>query len=193
MFAYCGNNPTSRTDDGGEFWHAIAGMVGGAVLAAASELVSQVITQVVTGEKINWGDIATSAVGGAVYGLVMSTTGSNTAASMASTATTSIIDGIRDGDSVKKIITKTAIKTAGAAVTSITPKAINKSLSGKYVKLNPIQKIVKKATAGTYKGKYTRGTNYLADALSNSVKRARNSALTNEAKRVANCIRLRLF
>lgn len=193
MFAYCGNNPISRTDNVGEFWHAIAGMAGGAVLAAASELVFQVINHAVTGEKINWGDIATSAAGGAVYGLVMSTTGSNTAAAMASTATTSIIDGIRNGDSAKKIIIKTAIKTAGAAVTSIVPKAINKSLSGKYVKLNPIQKVVKKATAGTYKGKYTRGTNYLADALSSSLDNAKSDLAKNVRKLAFSRIRLLLF
>ena len=25
MFAYCGNNPIMRADDGGEFWHIVAG------------------------------------------------------------------------------------------------------------------------------------------------------------------------
>ena len=39
-FAYCDNNPTSRSDDGGEFWNIVAGAViggiGGAISAAAS-------------------------------------------------------------------------------------------------------------------------------------------------------------
>ena len=193
MFAYCGNNPIGRTDDAGEFWHVVAGVVGGAVFGAASELVSQLINHAVTGSKIDWGDVATSAAGGAVYGLIMTTTGSNTAAAMASTATTSIIDGIRNGDSAKTIVLNTAVKTAGAAVTSVVPKAINKSLSGKYLKLNPIQKVIKKATSGTYKGKYTRGSNYLADTLYNSWDNAKSDVVKNAAKTAFNRIRLCLF
>jgi hypothetical protein len=29
MFAYCGNNPVSRADDGGECWHVVIGAVVG--------------------------------------------------------------------------------------------------------------------------------------------------------------------
>ena len=41
MFAYCGNNPVSREDDGGEFWNfvigaAVGGLVGGVVSAVTS-------------------------------------------------------------------------------------------------------------------------------------------------------------
>ena len=136
MFAYCGNNPVSRKDNSGEFWNVVIGAVVGAALSAASELASQVINHVATGEKINWGDVATSAAGGAVYGGVMAATGSNMAASMASTATTSVINGVRNGDSVGKIITDTAKKTLISAATCAAPKIINKSLSGKYLKLN---------------------------------------------------------
>lgn len=172
MFAYCGNNPVSRKDDSGEFWNVVIGAVVGAALSAASELASQVINHVVTGEKIDWGDVATSAAGGAVYGGVMAATGSNTAASMASTATTSVINGVRNGDSVGKIITDTAKNTLISGATSIAPKIINKSLSGKYLKLNRVQKLVKKWTAGPYQGKYSKDSNYLGLSISSSLKRA---------------------
>ena len=136
MFAYCGNNPVSRADNGGEFWSIVVGAAVGAVLAAASEFASQVINHVVTGESIDWGDVAASAAGGAVYGGVMAATGSNTAASLASTATTSVITGVRNGDSIGTIIVDTAKNTMITAVTCVAPKIINKSLSGKYRKLN---------------------------------------------------------
>ena len=32
MWAYCGNNPVNRYDDGGEFWHIVAGFAVGAVV-----------------------------------------------------------------------------------------------------------------------------------------------------------------
>ncbi len=177
MFAYCGNNPVSRSDDGGEFWNVVIGAAVGAVFGAASELVSQAINHVVTGEKINWGDVATSAVGGAVYGGVIAATGSTMAASVASTATTSVINGVRNGDSFGEIVLDTAKNTLVSAATCAAPKIINKSLSGKYIKLNKVQKIVKKMTNPPYQGKYSSGPNYLADTFYYSFKRARNNIL----------------
>ena len=39
MFAYCGNNPVSRQDNGGEWWNVIIGaVVGGAVSAISTAL-----------------------------------------------------------------------------------------------------------------------------------------------------------
>ena len=185
MFAYCGNNPVSRKDNSGEFWNVVIGAVVGAALSAASELASQVINHVVTGEKIDWGDVATSAAGGAVYGGIMAATGSNTAASMASTATTSVINGVRNGDSVGKIIADTTKNTLISGATSVAPKIINKSLSGKYAKLNKVQKFIKAKTAGPYQGKYSSGPNYLADSFSYSSKRARNNILKTSGKLAA--------
>ena len=42
MFAYCGNNPVSREDDGGEFWNFVVGAVVGAVIATVSTAVDAV-------------------------------------------------------------------------------------------------------------------------------------------------------
>ena len=166
LFVYCGNNPIARKDDGGEFWNVVAGAVIGAALGAVSEIASQYLNHVINGEKINWGDVAASAASGAVYGGVMAATGSNTAATIASTATSSVIDGIRSGDSVGEIIVDTARNTAFSALTCYVPKVINKSLSGKYLKLNKVQKWIKNLTSDTYRGRYERGGNYLPDVIS---------------------------
>lgn len=188
MFAYCGNNPVSRADNGGEFWSIVVGAAVGAVLAAASEFASQVINHVVTGESIDWGDVATSAAGGAVYGGVMAATGSNTAASLASTATTSVITGVRNGDSIGTIIVDTAKNTMITAVTCVAPKIINKSLSGKYRKLNTLQKFIQKKTSGPYRGKYLSEIDYLADSFSYSMNRAKNNVLKSSGKLAAEYI-----
>lgn len=44
MFAYCGNNPVSREDDGGEFWNVVAGAVFGAAISVATQIVTNVVT-----------------------------------------------------------------------------------------------------------------------------------------------------
>jgi RHS repeat-associated protein len=40
LFAYCGNNPVVRKDDGGEFWHLIVGAIIGGLIGAASAVAS---------------------------------------------------------------------------------------------------------------------------------------------------------
>ena len=45
LFAYCGNNPVSRADDGGQFWNIIIGAAAGAVLGAVTQIVSNVINK----------------------------------------------------------------------------------------------------------------------------------------------------
>ena len=68
MFAYCGNNPVSRADDGGEFWNVVIG----AVVGAAASMVTQVISNVVTGNDWSSG-LASAAAVGAVGGAVAAT------------------------------------------------------------------------------------------------------------------------
>lgn len=48
MFAYCGNNPVSREDTGGEFWH----LVVGAIVGVISQYVSDVVSNIVSGESL---------------------------------------------------------------------------------------------------------------------------------------------
>ena len=40
LYAYCSNNPVSRADDNGEFWHLVVGGVIGAVIGAISSATS---------------------------------------------------------------------------------------------------------------------------------------------------------
>jgi RHS repeat-associated protein len=47
MFAYCGNNPVSRNDEGGEFWHVVIG----AVLGAAANFAISVVSDMISGEE----------------------------------------------------------------------------------------------------------------------------------------------
>ena len=60
-FAYCDNNPVSRSDDGGEFWNLAAGAVIGAAISA----VSQVVGNVASGEHWSNGVLVATASGAA--------------------------------------------------------------------------------------------------------------------------------
>lgn len=69
MFAYCGNNPVSRVDNGGDFWHIIAG----AAVGAAVSFASSVIGDLIAGEKIDWAGAGISAAFGAASGALAAT------------------------------------------------------------------------------------------------------------------------
>lgn len=72
MFAYCGNNPVSRKDDGGEFWNFVVGAVVGAVVAAVTTAVDAVKEDgwdALTSGK-TWAKMGVSAVCGAINGTV---------------------------------------------------------------------------------------------------------------------------
>jgi len=89
MFAYCGNNPVSRADTGGNaWWIPVNAIVGGIV-----GVLSRVVSNVAAGEKLSSGVIG-AFVGGAVYGAVAATTGSLQAASYAGAAAESITNEV---------------------------------------------------------------------------------------------------
>ena len=72
MFAYCGNNPVSRKDDGGEFWNFVIGAVVGAVIGAVTTAVDAVKEggwAALTSGK-TWAKIGVSAGCGAINGTV---------------------------------------------------------------------------------------------------------------------------
>ena len=69
LFAYCDNNPVIRSDNGGEFWHIVAGAVIGAAIGA----VSSIVTQKISGQEISWAKVGISAAFGAASGALAST------------------------------------------------------------------------------------------------------------------------
>lgn len=173
MFAYCGNNPVAREDDGGEFWNVVIGTVVGAVvgaaMGAAAEMADQLINYYAFGEELDVGDVLIGALEGAVYGGVMAATGSNTVASLASSVTGSIASGIYHGDSLGEIVNDTITDAVGETITCVTPKVVNKCLSGKYLKLGKFGKAIKKITDEPYVGKYLSRNNYLPDSIESSI------------------------
>ena len=69
LYAYCGNNPVARADDGGEFWNIVIGATFGAAVGAVVSMVSQYVEDpdsIKTGEF--WHHVATSAGIGAISG-----------------------------------------------------------------------------------------------------------------------------
>ncbi len=70
LYAYCDNNPITRADGDGEFWHIIIG----AAVGVATQYISDVVTNVMSGEKgwdalkiqSTWADYAGAALSGAL-------------------------------------------------------------------------------------------------------------------------------
>ena len=63
LFAYCGNNPISRADSGGQFWHIVAG----AALGAVAGVVTKMITNAISGQEMTNG-LLTAGISGAMSG-----------------------------------------------------------------------------------------------------------------------------
>ena len=68
LYAYCDNNPIMREDDGGEFWHIVAGAVIGAAISATITIASNLIK----GESITDG-LLTATLSGAASGALSAT------------------------------------------------------------------------------------------------------------------------
>lgn len=56
MFAYCGNNPISRVDSEGTWWH----LVVGAIVGVVSQYVSDVVSNLASGDSLSEALIPTS-------------------------------------------------------------------------------------------------------------------------------------
>ena len=63
MWAYCGNNPVNRYDDGGEFWHIVAGFAVGAVVGG----IFGGLTSLANGEGF-WSGALQGAISGGISG-----------------------------------------------------------------------------------------------------------------------------
>ena len=69
MFAYCGNNPVSRKDNGGTFWNIV---IGAAVGALVSGITAAVDSYTSTG-SVDWGKVGIASAVGAISGGVAAT------------------------------------------------------------------------------------------------------------------------
>jgi len=67
LYAYCDNNPVMRKDNGGAFWHILAGAAIGAVIGFVSEVATQLILE---GEVTDWGAVGKSTLAGCITGTI---------------------------------------------------------------------------------------------------------------------------
>ena len=65
LFSYCGNNPVTRADDDGEFWHIIVGGIFGAAFGG----VAKIITNWIDGKPWNH-ELGTAMAAGALGGML---------------------------------------------------------------------------------------------------------------------------
>ena len=147
-FAYCGNNPVMRADDGGEIWHIVVGAVVGAAIGAVSEAISQKVS----GEEINWAAIGISAASGAISGGLACTgvglgltIAANTAISAAESA---LKQGVKNGFnniSVTEVIIDGVVGGATSAIGGVNKEAKRLSYLGK-------QTIKRTVSTTTYHG-----------------------------------------
>ena len=64
LYAYCDNNPITRVDKDGEFWHVLVG----AAVGAAVGFISNIIEQTSDGGKIDWAIAGVATISGAASG-----------------------------------------------------------------------------------------------------------------------------
>ena len=68
-FAYSDNNPVIRLDDGGEFWHIIAGGIVGGIIGGVAKAVSSYMED----GEVDWGGVAVATISGAASGAFAAT------------------------------------------------------------------------------------------------------------------------
>ena len=96
LYAYCDNDPISRADNSGEFWHIVAGAVAGGLISGVTSVLSQAI---LNKGNINWQEVGTATLAGMASG-ALAATGvglagqifGNVAISMANSAADQIIE-----------------------------------------------------------------------------------------------------
>ena len=122
MFAYCGNNPVSRADDCGEFWHIIVGAVVGAVVNGALKVIENITDN---DPSTDWNDglvlsVATGAVTGA-FAVTGCGPGVQMAVNAAATAVEelpSVVHDIKNGADVLSTLGGYALEVGIGAITS---------------------------------------------------------------------------
>lgn len=89
MFSYCGNNPLSRRDDGGNFWNVV---IGAAVGAIVNGVTTAIDTYMSTG-SVDWKQVAVASAVGAFSGGIAAT-GLGVIAQASATAAASAVGSV---------------------------------------------------------------------------------------------------
>ena len=76
LYAYCDDNPITRSDSDGQLWHKLVEIAAGAAIGAALNVVTGGIAAAVIGQKYTAWDIAVAAASGAFAGAVDGAIGS---------------------------------------------------------------------------------------------------------------------
>ena len=171
LFAYCDNNPITRSDEGGHFWHAVVGAVVGAVVST----VSTVVSNLATGKK--WHDgLGAAAISGALSG-ALSATGlgrtalflCNAAISAAESIVTQAIenDGFEDIDYVDVAISAT-IDGAVSAIGTPTGKGEAKYLM--HYGKNSVKDLKTKGIRRSAKYYWSQTKSYYKESLEETIK-----------------------
>ena len=119
LFAYCDNNPVTRADDDGGFWHIVAGGLIGGIISG----VTKIVTNVAEGKEWNE-NLAASVLAGGTSGILAATSAGlsaivlgNAAIFMAENASNQIAEnGGLNGFDVTDMLYDGAIGAAAGAV-----------------------------------------------------------------------------
>ena len=135
LFAYCGNNPIARKDDGGYIWNFVAG----AVVGAASVYVGDVIGNVIRGRKgldifkptSSVGTYFGAAVSGMIPGVGLANTVTRAAAS---TGVKYVTDFVVNDQPIKvsNVVKSFLASTAGDVLSSNVTRFLNKLRPANY-------------------------------------------------------------
>jgi YD repeat-containing protein len=147
MYAYCGNNPVARSDDGGEFWHIVAG----AAISAGFELAGQLISNGGNIKNVDWLKVGKSAAIGAVTSAIGLGVGA-----LASKVTTNAV-------------AQTAIRIAGEGVNNV----ISDALSGD---INSFDDAKESFINGTVSGAVGEGLSFAVKKIRLGIFNSKNSA-----------------
>ena len=114
LYSYCGNNPVSRFDDGGDVWNILAGAAIGAVVG----VVSQMVTNTITGKPLQNGLVKAAVTGAIGGGLTAAFPGASTLINIGVSVADSIYTDISAGENAATVVVNAALSAGFAAISS---------------------------------------------------------------------------
>ena len=144
LFAYCGDNPVNREDDGGEFWHVVGSALLGGVLSAGFEIAAQ-LKSGKSIDSLDWTSICIDAVSGALIGAAVSiglSSGAVTASKALISAGTSIAHGIHERKDPRIIIINAGLSAFGSLAADKATSTIGKHIQiGKHERISRLKSV----------------------------------------------------